>query len=193
MSKLARKPIAIPQGVEVKQNDGVLEFSGKEGKLTVKVLPFISVELSSGGGSASGGKDGQLTVKLQRATKQGRANWGTTASLVKNAIGGVNEGFRKNLEMEGVGFKASMEGNNLVLNVGFTHPVKYVPPTAIKIVIEKGVIKVSGSDKALVGETAAQIRKIYPPEPYKGKGIHYQGEVVRRKAGKKVAGTGAAA
>ncbi len=183
MSKLAKKPIIIPQGVEVKQNDGVLEFSGKEGKLTVKVLPFISAELS----------DSQLTFKLQQSTKQGRANWGTIASLAKNAILGVGEGFNKKLELEGIGFKASMDGSGLVLNVGFTHPVKYTPPAGVKLTIEKGVIKVSGADKSIVGETAAKIRKIYPPEPYKGKGIRYQGEVVRRKAGKKVAGTGATA
>lgn len=183
MSKLARKPIIVPQGVEAKKNDGVLEFSGKEGKLSVKVLPFITAEL----------KDGQLTFKLQQATKQGRANWGTIASLVTNAIKGVNEGFSKKLELEGVGFKASMEGANLVINVGFTHPVKYATPANIKITVEKGVIKISGPSKELVGETAAKIRKIFPPEPYKGKGIHYQGEVIRRKAGKKVAGTGAAA
>lgn len=182
MSKLAKKPIAIPQGIEAKLNDGVLEFSGKEGKLAVKILPFISVEL----------KDGQLTFKLQQATKQGRANLGTFAALSKNALKGVGEGFNKILELEGIGFKASMEGTNLILNVGFTHPVKYPSPAGIKIVVEKGVIKVSGLDRALVGQTAAQIRKVFPPEPYKGKGIRYRGEVVRRKAGKKVAGTGAA-
>lgn len=183
MSKLAKKPILIPQGVEAKLNDVVLEFSGKEGKLSVKILPFISVEL----------KDGQIAVGLNQNTKQGRANWGTMASLIKNAIQGVAEGFNKALELEGIGFKASMEGANLVLNVGFTHPVKFTPPEGIKISVEKGVIKIAGANKALVGEAAAKIRKIYPPEPYKGKGIRYQGEVVRRKAGKKVAGAGAAA
>ena len=183
MSKLARKPIPIPQGVEAKLSDGLFEFSGKEGKLTLKVPPFISGEL----------KDGQLVFKLEKDTKQGRANWGTAAALTKNALKGVSEGFGKSLELEGIGFKASMEGANLVLNVGFTHPVKYVSPVGIKIAVEKGVIKISGPDRSLVGEVAAQIRKIYPPEPYKGKGIRNQGEVVRRKAGKKVAGTGAAA
>lgn len=183
MSKLARKPIAIPQGVEVKKNDGVFEFSGKEGKLNVPVLPFISAEL----------KDNQLILKLEKDTKQGRANWGTLASLLKNAAKGVSEGYNKTLELEGIGFKAAMEGANLTLNVGFTHPVKFTPPATVKVSLEKGIIKVFGVDKALVGETAAKIRKVHPPEPYKGKGIHYKGEVVRRKAGKKVAGAGAAA
>lgn len=183
MSKLARKPIIIPQGIEAKMDNGSFEFSGKEGKLNVVILPFISADL----------KDGQITIKLEKDTKQGRANWGTTASLLKNAIQGVSEGFNKYLELEGIGFKASLEGTTLVLNVGFTHPVKFVPPATIKVTVEKGVIKIFGVDKALVGETASKIRKIYPPEPYKGKGIRYKGEVVRRKAGKKVAGAGASA
>lgn len=183
MSKLARKPIAIPQGIEVKQTDGVLEFAGKEGKLSVKVLPYTSAEI----------KNNQIMINSGSDIKQARANWGTMASLVKNALKGVDEGFSKVLEMEGIGFKASTEGANLILNVGFTHPVKYTPPAGIKLSVEKGLIKAAGVDKALVGEVAAQIRKIWPPEPYKGKGIRYQGEIIRRKAGKKVAGTGAAA
>ncbi len=183
MSKLAKKPIVIGQGIEAKIADGVLEFSGKEGKLSVKILPYVAVEL----------KDGQVTLKLEKDIKQGRANLGTMAALVKNAVAGVNAVFSKTLELAGIGFKASMEGANLVLNVGFTHPVKYTPPTGIKIVVEKGLIKVSGADRAMVGQAAAKIRKVFPPEPYKGKGIHYLGEVIRRKAGKKVAGASAAA
>lgn len=183
MSKLARKPIEIPRGVEVKKIDGALEFSGKEGKLTIPFLPFIVIDM----------QDGKITLKLEKETNQGKANWGTSASLIKNAIKGVSEGFTKSLELEGIGFKASMEGVNLILNVGFTHPVKFIPPVGIKVVVEKGVIKISGVDKSMVGEVAAKIRKVHPPEPYKGKGIRYHGEVVRRKAGKKVAGAGAAA
>ncbi len=183
MSKLAKKPLIIPDGVQAKLTDGVLEFSGKEGRLAVKVLPHITAEL----------KDNQLSFTLSQPTKQGRANWGTIASLAKNAVEGVSKGFTKVLEIEGIGYKANMEGANLVLNVGLTHPVKLTPPSGIKLTLEKNMIKVSGMDKFLVGETAAKIRKVSPPEPYKGKGIHYQGEAVRRKAGKKVAGVGAAA
>lgn len=183
MSKLAKKPLIIPEGVAVKITDGVLEFSGKEGKLTLPVLPFITAEL----------KDGQLSFKLDKEVKQGRANLGTMASLAKNAALGVSQGFNKTLELDGIGYKASMEGASLVLNVGFTHPVKFTAPATVKVAVEKGLIKISGADKFLVGETAAKIRKIAPPEPYKGKGIHYLGEVIRRKAGKKVAGTGTAA
>ena len=174
----------ILEGVTVKLADGVLEFSGKEGKLSLPILPFISAEL----------KDGQLSFKLEKKeVKQGKANLGTMASLAKNAALGVSQGFNKTLELEGIGYKAAMEGTGLILNVGFTHPVKFTPPATVKLAVEKGLIKISGADKFLVGETAAKIRKIAPPEPYKGKGIHYLGEVIRRKAGKKVAGTGTAA
>ncbi|MDO8466696.1 MAG: 50S ribosomal protein L6 [bacterium] len=183
MSKLAKKPIIVPADVEAKLADGFLRFSGKEGKLSVKVLPYVSAEL----------KDGQITLKLENAIKQGRANIGTLAALIKNSIAGVSAGFVKILEMEGIGFKASMEGTTIVLTVGFSHPVKYIPPDGVKVVVEKNVIKVSGADRALVGLAASKIRKVHPPEPYKGKGIHYKGEVVRRKAGKKVAGAGTAA
>ncbi|KKU85307.1 MAG: 50S ribosomal protein L6 [Parcubacteria group bacterium GW2011_GWA2_47_8b] len=183
MSKLAKKPLVIPQGVEAKINGPVLEFSGKEGKLSVPILPYVSAEIT----------DGKLSFKTNQDVRQGRLNIGTNVSLAKNAVQGVSAGFVKVLELEGIGFKAVMDGANLVLTVGFTHPVKYNAPAGIKISIEKNAIKISGIDKALVGEAAAKIRKIRPPEPYKGKGIHYRGEVIRRKAGKKVAGTGAAA
>jgi len=183
MSKLAKKPIVIPEGVQVNLADGVLNFSGKEGKLELKVLPYTAVEI----------KDNQIIVASGAEHKQARANWGTMAALIKTKIEGVAGGFGKVLELEGIGFRATMDGKNLVLNVGFSHPVKYAPPADIKVVVEKNTIKISGADKALVGEVAAQIRRIWPPEPYQGKGIRYKGEVVRRKAGKKVAGTGASA
>lgn len=184
MSKLAKKPLILPEGVTAKMTDGVLEFSGKEGKLTLKVLPFISAELNGN----------QLSFKLAQPTKQGRANLGTMASLARNAADGVAHGFAKTLEIDGIGYKANMEGANVVvLNVGLTHPVKFTVPSGVKVVLEKNMIKISGADKFLVGEVAAKIRKVSPPEPYKGKGIHYQGEVIRRKQGKKVAGVGAAA
>lgn len=173
----------IPQGVEVKITDGVLEFSGKEGKLTQQILPFTKVEM----------KENQITVNSEAEHKQARANWGTMAALIRTKIEGVLNGFGKVLELEGIGFRATLEGVNLKLNVGFSHPVNYNPPAGIKVAVEKNTIKISGADKALVGEVAAQIRKIWPPEPYQGKGIRYRGEVVRRKAGKKVAGTGTAA
>ncbi len=183
MSKLAKKPIVIPEGVEVKEAAGTLQVKGKQGALELKLPPFIFAEL----------RDKEALLKPSASHKQALANWGTAAALLKNAIQGVAGGFSKSLEIEGVGFRATMEGNSLVLNVGFTHPAKFTPPAGIKIAVEKGTITVSGIDKNLVGLAAAKIRKIKKPEPYKGKGIRYKGEVIRRKEGKKVAGAGTAA
>lgn len=182
MSKLAKKPLILPEGVTVKAIDGVLEFSGKDGKLSLKVIPHVKVEVS----------DKEMKFTSENRTKQGRANLGTMASLCKNAVLGVSAGYAKVLVIDGIGYKAAVEGAGLTFNVGLTHPVKFLPPTGVKVTLEKNTIKVAGVDKFLVGEVAARIRKISPPEPYKGKGIHYQDEQVRRKAGKKVAGTGAA-
>lgn len=187
MSKIGKKPIDIPSGVEVSLTDGQLEFKGKEGSLTLPVLPHLHAEIKKEDGAS------QLIFTAKSNIKQARANWGTMAALAKNAIVGVSQGFAKTLEIEGIGFKAGMEGNKLSLNVGYTHPVKFEPPAGIKIIVEKNQIKISGFNKAVVGEVAANIRKIKKPEPYKGKGIHYLGEVIRRKAGKKVAGAGTAA
>ncbi len=180
MSKIGKKPIEIPEGVTVQVNSDSLLVTGKLGTLSVPILSFISVEV----------KDAKILIIPTGTHTQARSNWGTMASHTKNAIRGVSEGFMKSLEMEGIGYKAAMEGNTLVLNVGFTHPVKYAPREGIKISVAKNAITVSGVDKGLVGEAAASIRKIKKPEPYKGKGIHYVGEVIRRKAGKKVAGVG---
>ena len=186
MSKIGKKPITIPQGVEVKLANKNLEVKGKEGVLSLPVLDHVMAKIENPTDGVS-----TLIFTTNNNEKQTRANWGTMAALAKNAIAGVSQGFSKTLEIEGIGFKASLEGNKLVLNVGFTHPIKYNPPFGVKIAVEKNQIKISGFDKQAVGETAASIRKIKKPEPYKGKGIHYKGEVIPRKAGKKVAGTGA--
>ena len=183
MSKIGKKPTIIPEGVEVKLNDGVFDVKGPKGSLQVKLLAYINVDM----------KKGEIILSTKNNIKQARSNWGTMASLLTNAIEGVKDGYEKILEVEGVGFRVSMEGVNLILNVGFSHPVKFETPEGIALSTEKNTIKVTGIDKALVGVTAAKIRKIKKPEPYKGKGIRYQGEVIRRKAGKKVAGTAAAA
>lgn len=183
MSKIGKKPINIPVGVEVKLQDGAIEFKGKDTKLSLPVLPYIKGKIIFTDSGTN-----QLVFSKESNIKQARANWGTMASLSTNAIKGVTDGFSKTLIIEGIGFKASLEGTKLALNVGFTHPIKFEPPAGIKINIEKNIIKISGYDKAVVGEVAAQIRKIKKPEPYKGKGIRYNDEVIRRKAGKKVAG-----
>ncbi len=180
MSKIGKKPIVIPEGVTVTKGSGVVECSGKLGKISIPMLPYIAVEVS---GST-------VTVRPTEERGQAAANWGTMASLIKSAIMGVTDGFTRILEIEGIGFRATMEGESLVLNVGFTHPVKFQPKPGIKITVLKNAITVSGLSKAAVGQTAAHIRSLKKPEPYKGKGIHYAGEVIRRKAGKKVAGAG---
>ena len=134
MSKIGKKPINIPQEVEIKIHGNVLEFKGKNGSLRVEILPFIKAEL----------KDNTLSFDVVNDSRQAKANWGTTRALAQNAIIGVKDGFSKILEIEGVGYRASMEGKNLVLNVGFSHPVKIVPPEEILISVEKNAIKSFG-------------------------------------------------
>jgi large subunit ribosomal protein L6 len=180
MSKIAKKPITIPSGITAAINGGSLVFTGKGGSLTLLLLPHTSVAINGN----------EISVSKNGMSAQAKANWGTMASLIRNAMQGVGEGFTKTLEIEGIGFKASMEGKTLILNVGYTHPVRYDAPSGVTITVAKSVITVTGIDKQSVGQTAAEIRKIKKPEPYKGKGIHYAGEVIRRKAGKKVAGAG---
>jgi len=175
MSRLAKKPIILEPGVSVAQNAGVLSFKGPKGEKDVKILPHIEVEIN----------DKNLMVKSNKSVKQARANLGTTWSLIRNAVIGVSQQFSKVLEIEGIGYRATLEGATLVLALGFVNPVRYNPPQGIAIKVEKNQITVSGVDKEMVGQAAAQIRAFKKPEPYKGKGIHYQGEVVRRKAGKK--------
>ena len=156
-----------------------VDVTGKQGSIKVSVLPYVVVAI----------QDGQIMVSAKQTMKQARANWGTMAALIKNALQGAKEGFKKNLEFEGVGFRAALEGSNLKLNIGFSHPVIYTPPTGVKVSVEKNVISIFGIDRALVGQVAAEIRKLKKPEPYKGTGIRYQGEVIRRKAGKKAVTT----
>ncbi len=183
----------IPDNVEVKINDGFLELrrqgvgapteaselKGAGGVISLKILPHINIKM----------ENKIILFTPDNDSKQARANWGTIRSLTFNAVIGLTQGFSKVLEIEGVGFKANMDGNILSLNIGYSHPVKFIPPESVKISVEKNTIKISGIDKFLVGETAAKIRALKKPEPYKGKGIRYQGEIIIRKAGKKVAGT----
>jgi len=178
MSKIGKKPIIIPEGVDVKIEGDFLRVKGKNGELSVKINSGVNIDL----------KDKEIILTVVDKLKQSRANWGTMRALINNAIIGVNEGFSKILEIEGVGYRGTMEGEKLVLNLGFSHPVKVTPSKGIKIAVEKNTIKISGIDKFLVGQTAAEIRAFKKPEPYKGKGIRYQGEVIKRKEGKKAAG-----
>lgn len=177
MSKIGKQPVFIPEGVTVETKDGVLEVKGKNGTLTVNLIAGIKIEI----------KDSEIVFMPEKNTKQTVSNWGTIRALIANAVKGVNEDFLKELVIEGVGFRAEVQGANLVLNVGFSHKVNFAIPDGVKITVEKNLIKVSGNSKQIVGEVAAKIRSIKKPEPYKGKGIMYKGEIIRRKAGKKAA------
>lgn len=180
MSRIGKKPIEIPQGVKAEISEKEIKVSGPKGELIQAIHPEVKVEL----------KDGNILVAPKsELSKRGRGLWGLYRALISNMVEGVNKGFEKKLEIEGVGFKASVEGNNLVLNLGFTNPVKIEKIPGINFLVEKNVIIVSGPDKERVGHMAALIRKQKKSEPYKGKGIKYQGEKIRRKEGKKVVAT----
>lgn len=166
-------------GTTVEMNDDTLRFKGAKGEHALRLLSGVSVSVESP----------LVKVEAMANDKQSRANVGTMWSLIKNQIEGVEQGFSKVLEIEGVGFRASMDGRTIVLNLGFVNPVRLDPPEGITISVEKNVITVSGIDKAMVGQVAAKIRSFKKPEPYKGKGIHYRGEVIRRKVGKKAGAT----
>lgn len=179
MSKIGKKQLTLPEGVTASFEAGVVTVKGKNGTLTVPVLTHVTPKI-----------EGRvITFSVDSGVKQARANWGTMSALVANAIAGVTDGFTKRLDVQGIGFKAAMEGPNVTLNLGFSHPVKFTTPAGVKITLEKSQIIITGADKYLVGQTAAQIRKLRKPEPYQGKGIRYVGEQVRRKEGKKVAGS----
>jgi len=175
MSRIGKKPILIPEGVEVKIEGNIVIIKGAKGEITREIRPEIKVEI----------EDKKIQVSPCKETKQTKAFWGLSRALLSNMIEGVTAGFEKKLEIEGIGFKAILEGENILLHVGFTNPVKIKIPQDIKISVEKNIIIISGVNKELVGQTAAVIRKAKPPEPYKGKGIRYAGEIVRRKVGKK--------
>jgi len=179
MSKIGKKPIEIPQDVTVTVEAPMVKIKGSKGELSFKVSREIEVKLD--------GK--QLLILPVGKSKKVPALWGTTRAIIANMVAGVEKGFEKKLEIEGVGFKAQIQGNDLILNLGFSHPVIFKPPENVKISVEKNIIMVSGISLEVVGQVAANIRALKKPEPYKGKGIHYVGEVIRRKAGKKVAGT----
>ncbi|KKR10220.1 MAG: 50S ribosomal protein L6 [Parcubacteria group bacterium GW2011_GWA2_39_18] len=177
MSRIGKKPISVPKDVQVLLEKPNITIKGKLGQLSYSFLPEVDVNLEGD----------QLIVVPIKKTKSTAAFWGLTRALLANMIKGVSEGFEKKLEIEGVGYRASVSGNKLTLSVGFSHPVELEAPEGIKISVEKNTITVSGFDKTLVGQMAANIRAIKKPEPYKGKGIHYLGEKIRRKAGKKAA------
>jgi len=182
MSRIGKKPILIPQDVEVKIEGQTVTVKGPKGEISRGFRPEIKIET----------KDNKILIQPlpEKANlKEIKSLFGLTRMLIANMVDGVTSGFEKKLEIEGVGFKAELSGDELVLYVGFSHPVKLKIPKGIKILIEKNIISVSGIDKELVGQFSSVIRKTKPMEPYKGKGIKYSGEIVRRKVGKKVVAT----
>ncbi|MEI6563345.1 MAG: 50S ribosomal protein L6 [bacterium] len=177
MSRIGKKPIAIPKDVSVRVSDGMVSAKGPKGDLVTKLPPSIKAEV----------KDASIVVSTVEDTARGRSFHGLARSLIANMILGVEKGFTIELELQGVGFRAAVQGNKLTMNIGYSSPVVHEAPKGITIVVKDSGITVGGPDKQLVGDVAARIRSYYPPEPYKGKGIRYKGEHVRRKAGKTVA------
>jgi large subunit ribosomal protein L6 len=175
MSRLAKKPVPIPAGVAVTITPDEVSFKGPKGTESVAIMQLVEVAQTPEG----------LMVTRRSSSKQAKANLGTMWSLLKSGAVGVSTGFQKDLEIQGVGFRAMMEGKTIVLNLGFVNPVKYLPIAGVDVAVEKNIIKVTGTNKGSVGQVAAKIRGFKKPEPYKGKGIRYVGEVVRMKAGKK--------
>jgi large subunit ribosomal protein L6 len=177
MSKIGKKPILIPEGVKVEINQNKIKVEGPKGKLEKNIPSEVDVQV----------REGMILVSPRLKTKKNKALWGTIRQIIYNMVEGVTKGFEKKLEIEGLGYRASLSGDELFLEVGFSHPVKIKKPEGINFSVEKNIITVSGIDKELVGQVAANIRKVRPPDPYKGKGIRYFGEEIRKKASKKAA------
>ncbi|MBS3934153.1 MAG: 50S ribosomal protein L6 [Truepera sp.] len=178
MSRIGRAPITIPKGVEVKVDRGELQITGPKGSLMVAISPRLTVEM----------KGATLTVRRPSDNRLDRAQHGLARTIINNAIIGVTQGFTKNLEIQGVGFRCAIKGGKLELSLGYSHPIVFEPPTGIAVQVpEPTKIAVSGIDKQLVGQVAANIRTFRPPDSYHGKGVRYQGEVVKLKPGKTVA------
>jgi large subunit ribosomal protein L6 len=175
MSRIGKKPVAVPKGVTAEVQGNTVAVKGPKGELRRNFHPDMTLTLA----------DGEVTVARPSDDKRHKALHGLTRTLVQNMMDGVAKGYSKTLEIQGVGYKAEPKPYGVNLIVGFSHPVKYEAPKGIKISVENNtVVKVEGADKEIVGQVAAELRLVRPPEPYKGKGIRYQGEQVRRKAGK---------
>jgi large subunit ribosomal protein L6 len=183
MSRIGKKPVPLAKGVKATVADHLVKIEGPKGKLELTVHPLITVKLEDGK---------ELVVTRPNDERQSKALHGLTRSLLNNMVIGVTEGYKKTLEIQGVGYKAELKGKNLVLSVGYAHTVTVAIPSDVTVQMEgTSKIHVTGSDKQAVGEFAAQVRKIRKPEPYKGKGIRYEGEAVKIKPGKAFAGAGA--
>jgi large subunit ribosomal protein L6 len=175
MSRLAKKPIAVPAKVEVKTDGDSFSVKGGKATLSKSIHSFVSIEVGSEG----------VVITPKNNSKLAKALTGTYAAHVRSMIAGVETPFKKALVLDGVGYRVELKGKELVFTVGFSHPVKLTVPEGLTATVEKNVMTIEGADKEAVGQFAADIRRVKPPEPYLGKGIHYQGEVIRRKQGKK--------
>lgn len=176
MSRVGKYPVDIPQGVQVAIAGGILTAKGKLGELRMPVSDLVETTVDGN----------KVTVKPRTTERQSRMMWGTTRALIASLVKGVSTGYTKSMEITGTGYRAAVQGKNLELNLGFSHPVVYPIPDGIKITCERPTaIKVEGMDKRLVGQVASEIRAYRLPEPYKGKGVRYTDETIRRKEGKK--------
>jgi large subunit ribosomal protein L6 len=176
MSRVGKNPVAIPTGVQVELSGQTLTAKGRLGALSLAVAHEVTATVA----------DGQVTIAPKDESKRARAMWGTTRALVNNMVTGVATGFTRNLEINGVGYRAAVQGNSLNLQLGYSHDINYPIPQDVKIACERPTaITITGADRQRVGQVAAEIRGFRPPEPYKGKGIKYAEEVIRRKEGKK--------
>ncbi len=180
MSRIGRRPISIPDAVTLTISDAIVA-RGPKGELTLPTNPSISIDVT----------DNVVQVSRSQDSKAVRALHGLYRSLIQNMLNGVATGFERRLEMKGVGYRATKQGNDLVLNLGYSHPITVTAPAGIELAVEKTSIFVRGIDKQLVGQVAANIRSLRPPEPYKGKGIRYSDETIRMKAGKAAKAAGA--
>ena len=177
MSRVGKKPLTPPKGVDVKVASGVVTVKGPKGELKMPLSDEVSVKVENG--------EVSITARNPEERKS-KAMWGTARANIQNMVTGVTKGFEKELELQGVGYRAAMKGQSLSMQLGLSHDVDIPPPAGVTFATPKQTeIRIAGIDKQLVGETAARIRRIRPPEPYKGKGVRYAGEVVRRKEGKK--------
>lgn len=181
MSRIGKLPVTIPEGVEAHVSDGTISIKGPKGELVKEIPGELKIEIN----------DGKAVVSAKSKSKFANALHGTYRALISNMVHGVTVGWEKTLEMVGTGYRAELKGNDLVLTIGFSHPVVIQAPDGITFKVEKTVITVSGIDKEKVGQVSANIRAVRPPEPYKGKGIKYTNEVIRRKAGKAAKAQGA--
>lgn len=174
MSRIGKNPVVIPEKVDVKVDGAHVSVKGPNGALEYTFTKFVTIEK----------KDNEVQVNPIDQSKNARSLWGTTRTLINNMVVGVSKGFQKDLEFNGVGYKAAAKGKSLLLNLGYSHPIDYVLPEGVSAKVIKNVIELTGCDKELVGFAAAKIRSFRPPEPYKGKGIKYADEHIIRKAGK---------